>query len=93
MDKCDCLNYCGDDSRLKQGKVQKCSSYERLNTYDSPYTEAARYRQLTEMTDWSFMEQLRKDHPQASALEFYKLLSTALDEMRQDSLRRVGMRR
>jgi len=25
-EKCDCLNYCGDDSRLEEGKVQPCST-------------------------------------------------------------------
>lgn len=93
MEKCDCLNYCGDDSRVKAGKVLKCPDFERLNTYDSPYTEAGRYRQLTEIQDWSFVDQLRKDNPQANPYQFYRLLSDALDRMRQDRLRVGGLPR
>lgn len=93
MEKCDCLNFCGDDSRVKAGKALKCPDYERLNTYDSPYTEASRYRQLVEMQDWSFIDQLRKDNPQAKPHEFYRLLSDTLDRMKQESLRVGGVTR
>lgn len=82
MTKCDCLNYCGDDPRLKEGKVAKCEDWTRLNSYDGPYVEAGRYRQLTEMSDWSFIDQLKKDNPNLLPHEFYRLLSDKLDQMR-----------
>ena len=30
MDRCDCLNDCGDDSRVAAGKARKCQHYDRL---------------------------------------------------------------
>ena len=34
MDKCDCLNWCGDDPFIREGKAQPCESYIRnANTH------------------------------------------------------------
>lgn len=30
MERCDCLNECGDDSRVAAGQVRKCRGYDRL---------------------------------------------------------------
>ena len=30
MERCDCLNECGDDTRVAAGRARKCAAYDRL---------------------------------------------------------------
>lgn len=34
MERCDCLNMCGDDRRVAAGKVQKCERYDEFRAED-----------------------------------------------------------
>ncbi len=33
MEKCDCLDYCGDDPRVGEGKVKTCSEWRAKKKY------------------------------------------------------------
>lgn len=81
MEKCDCLNDCGDDSRVAAAKVAQCNDYERLHRYGSAEADAARYRWLCEHPDWTFMERICQRFPAQSAAEFYRRLSAEIDRM------------
>lgn len=74
MTQCDCLNYCGDDSRLKAGTAEKCERFEQFNHRLTPYVEATYFYWLTQQTDNSLIEQVRQDNPDAIPIVFYKLL-------------------
>lgn len=83
MRKCDCLNDCGDDPLVKEGKVLKCEHYSRLHRYDALHVEAIRYRWLCENPDWSFVQELRQKFPNDSPEEFYRRLSSEIDARRR----------
>lgn len=52
MDRCDCLNECGDDPRLKSGQVRKCESYAFHNPPRCPMCQGSGYAAEHDIKLW-----------------------------------------
>lgn len=48
MSKCDCLNFCGDDERVRNNKALRCERYDRLNRYSNNPHDAMLFRTINE---------------------------------------------
>lgn len=52
VERCDCLNACGDDPRLKTGKVRKCDGYAFHNPPRCPMCRGSGYVSVHDIEAW-----------------------------------------
>lgn len=87
LPKCDCLNDCGDDPRVRLGQAQKCVNFERLHKHDPMHVDAQRLRQLAEMPDFEFLVELRKNY-KGNQKDFYRAMIEAIDKQARKGVQR-----
>ena len=87
MEKCDCLNDCGDDARVATGEVSRCLNYASLHTYDSHHLDAVRFRYLCETVNLGFVKALRRQY--VDDAQFYRALSDEIDKRRAKATKAV----
>lgn len=80
--KCDCLNFCGDDPWLKDGRAVKCERYDELHRHDSVERDAARFRWACDNPAWLLEEAQRCAFPGQTPVQFYRALADEIDRRR-----------
>lgn len=78
MPKCDCLNYCGDDERVKNNQAMRCERYDRLNRYGGDNLDAMLFRTINENLDAAMLEELVKAFEEKDLTKRYRLLQNYL---------------
>lgn len=78
MTKCDCLNHCGDDLRVRNDFTLRCESYDRLNRYSNDSHDAMLFRTINENLDAAMLEKLVKAYEEKDLTKRYQMLQSYL---------------
>lgn len=78
MPKCDCLNFCGDDERVRNNKALRCERYDRFNRYSNDSVDAMLLRTLNETLDATTLEMLTRAFEEKDLTKRYALIQQHL---------------